>query len=65
MDGAFCDRIRRLRMHESHFIRCIVLFLGYVIFAHMYEFKTVSCFFTMLGVPVTECFASFRLANCS
>jgi hypothetical protein len=52
-------------MRESHFVRYIALILGYDIFAHMSEFKTVSCFYKMLGGPVMQCFASFRMANCS
>jgi hypothetical protein len=51
-------------MRESHYkVNCIIL--GYEIFAYMYEFKSVSYFFRMLGVSVTEYFASFRMANCS
>jgi hypothetical protein len=50
--------ISRLRMGESRFKEnCIIL--GYEIFAYMYGFKAVSYFFRMLGVSVTEYFASF------
>jgi hypothetical protein len=56
--------ISRLRVGESHYMVNGII-LEYEIFVYMYEFKSVSYFFRMLGVSVTECFASFRMSNYS
>jgi hypothetical protein len=65
LTGSVEVRMNRLRMRESHFVRYIALILGYDIFAHMNEFKAIYCFYKILCGHVTQCFASFRMPNCS